>query len=315
MNTSPQKTAVEYLEISAEQAGQRIDNFLHNYLKGVPKSYIYRILRKGEVRINKGRIKQTYRLQTGDVLRVPPVERSETAAAPANNAAALAVLQAAVLYEDSRLLVLNKPAGMAVHGGSGISFGVIEGLRALHPDAPYLELAHRLDRDTSGCLMIAKKASFLRRLHELLREGQLQKTYLALVRGYWSKRKQQVSAPLQKNILQSGERIVRVNEAGKLAVSDFEISQRFKNCTLMSVKPITGRTHQIRVHGTYAGHPLAGDSKYGDEVFNQQMRAHGLKRLFLHAAALQIQIPELELNLTIDAPLPADLQGVLAKLV
>ncbi len=309
MNTFKRST-VTTLSISEEKAGQRIDNFLHALLKGVPRSHIYRILRTGEVRINKGRIKPTYRLAAGDVLRLPPVQyQPNTPSAPSANR--LKELANAILYEDARILIINKPAGMAVHGGSGINGGVIEGLRILYPNAPHLELVHRLDRDTSGCLMIAKKHSMLRRLHDLLRHAGIHKQYLALVQGRWNPRLARVEVPLRKNLLQSGERIVRVSAKGKPATTQFNIEQQFATTTLLRVHPLTGRTHQIRVHTAYQGHPIVGDSKYGDETFNQQMRHYKLKRLFLHAEKLQIDLPEINYHVTVHAPLPTTLQEVL----
>jgi len=309
MNTYKQ-TPVTFLTISAEQAGQRIDNFLHTHLKGVPRSHIYRILRTGEVRINKGRIKPTYRLMVGDVLRLPPLQcQDHNPNVPSANR--LKALANAILYEDAHLLIINKPAGMAVHGGTGINGGVIEALRALYPNAPYLELVHRLDRDTSGCLMIAKKRSMLRRLHDLLRNGGIHKHYLALVQGRWNPHIRRVEAPLRKNLLQSGERIVRVSAEGKSALTQFSIEQQFTTTTLLRVQPFTGRTHQIRVHAAHQGHPIAGDSKYGDETFNQQMRHDKLKRLWLHAEKLDIDLPEINYHLSTSAPLPDALQQTL----
>jgi 23S rRNA pseudouridine955/2504/2580 synthase len=304
--------SVTYLKISPEQVGQRIDNFLQTHLKGVPKSHIYRILRTGEVRINKGRIKPTYRLQAGDLLRLPPVQYQPTVPKP--SARHQTELAKAIMHEDAHLLIINKPPGMAVHGGSGINGGVIEALRALYPNAPYLELVHRLDRDTSGCLMIAKKHSMLRRLHALLREGGIHKHYLTLVQGRWHKKITKVEARLRKNILQSGERIVRVNSEGKSAVSQFSIEQQLTTTTLLRVRPLTGRTHQIRVHAAYAGHPIAGDNKYGDDKFNQQMRHYTLKRLFLHAEKLEFVLPDINYRISVHAPLPAPLQQVLKRL-
>ncbi|MEZ5672488.1 MAG: 23S rRNA pseudouridine(955/2504/2580) synthase RluC [Thiotrichaceae bacterium] len=308
---SPTVSQVSYLEITATHEGQRIDNFLVTHLKGVPKSHIYRILRSGEIRVNKGRIKQTYRLQTGDIIRLPPIRVAESVTiTPQANI--LQVLENNIIYQNDALLVLNKPSGMAVHGGSGISFGVIEGLRALYPKEKSLELVHRLDRDTSGCLMIAKKRSMLKQLHQILREDNISKEYLALVRGQWNPRVSVVNAPLQKNVLQSGERVVRVNPEGKEAVSEFYIQRKFTIATLVRVKLVTGRTHQIRVHATHSGHPIAGDEKYGDEQFNEQMIEFKLKRLFLHAAQLSITLPDTQLQVT--APLPAALQDVLQQL-
>jgi 23S rRNA pseudouridine955/2504/2580 synthase len=307
------KNSVTYLNISPHQVGQRIDNFLHTHLKGVPPSHIYRILRTGQVRINKGRVKPTYRLQAEDVLRLPPVAYRS----PNTNLSKTYFghkLANTILHEDTHLLIINKPAGMAVHGGSGINAGIIEGLRVLYPKAPYLELVHRLDRDTSGCLMIAKKRSMLRRLHELLRLNQIQKQYLTLVQGRWNPRLCQVKLPLDKNILRSGERMVHVSTNGKMAISQFSIEQQFATATLLRVRPKTGRTHQIRVHTAYNGHPIAGDQKYGDETFNLLMRQYTLKRLFLHAEKLLIELPEIDYTLTVQAPLPVPLQQVLNRL-
>jgi len=310
MQSKPPQVA--FLEISADQAGQRIDNFLHTYLKGVPKSHIYRILRTGEVRVNKSRIKPTYRLQVGDLLRLPPLHYSHTPVQPSLNY--VQALTHTILYEDSHLLIINKPAGMAVHGGSGIQFGVIERLRVLYPKTTHLELVHRLDRDTSGCLMISKKPSMLKYLHELLRSGQLPKQYLALVQGAWDSQLTLVDVPLNKNILSSGERIVRVSSTGRPSQSQFNIEQRFPTTTLLRVQPMTGRTHQIRVHTAHQGHPIAGDEKYGHLEFNQQMRRlYALNRLFLHSTSLDLELPDRQ-PLRVQAPLPDDLQQVLHRL-
>jgi 23S rRNA pseudouridine955/2504/2580 synthase len=304
---------VAYLQITSEQAGQRIDNFLHTHLKGVPKTHLYRILRTGEVRVNKSRIKPTYRLQSGDVIRLPPLHFQLTSTKPPAVMQSQQVAQA-ILYEDNRLIVIDKPAGMAVHGGSGIQAGVIETLRALYPQSPYLELVHRLDRDTSGCLMIAKKPSMLRRLHDLLRKGEIDKQYLALVQGYWNPKLTQVEFPLQKNILCSGERVVRVQVNGKLAISQFQVERHLTTTTLLRIKPLTGRTHQIRVHTAHVGHPIAGDDKYGDDTFNRKMRQLKLKRLFLHAEKLSLTLPEINFQLSVTAPLPSSLKQTLHHL-
>ncbi|MCK5877631.1 MAG: 23S rRNA pseudouridine(955/2504/2580) synthase RluC [Candidatus Marithrix sp.] len=304
---------ITYLDIPAEKAGQRIDNFLHTYLKGVPKSHVYRILRTGQVRVNKKRIKQTYRLIAGDRLRVPPI-RLQPLISPILNTSRKQALVNSILHEDNSLLILNKPSGMAVHGGSKINAGVIESLRVLYPNAPYLELVHRLDRDTSGCLMIAKKRSMLRRLHDLLRSGGIHKQYLALVQGLWESHKTEVRLSLRKNVLQSGERLVRVCSDGKLAITQFHIMKQFANASLLQVQLKTGRTHQIRVHAAHEGHPVAGDNKYGNRDFNQQMRKLALKSLFLHAEKLVINLPEIDYHLTINAPLPKNLQQVLKNL-
>lgn len=314
-SSKPAANGVQMIEISADMAGQRIDNFLLGRLKGAPRSLIYRILRRGEVRVNKGRIKPTYRLQAGDTLRIPPLRLAEAPAPGRPAARILQQLDQAILYEDNRLLVLNKPSGLAVHGGSGLSYGVIEGLRALRPDAPYLELVHRLDRETSGCLLIAKKRSALRQLHELLRNRQIDKRYVALVKGAWQGGARSVTAALHKNVLRSGERMVRVDEdAGKAARSVFMPLARGVNASLVEVRLETGRTHQIRVHAASLGRPLAGDEKYGDSAFNRELRQLGLKRLFLHARSVRFQLAEGELPIEVEAPLSEDLLQVLAKL-
>lgn len=304
--------AVKIVAISADEAGQRIDNFLRTQLKGVPKSMIYRILRKGEVRVNKKRIKPEYKLEAGDEVRIPPVrvaEREEQAVSP--HLQKVSALTDAILYEDDHILVLNKPSGTAVHGGSGLIFGVIEGLRALRPEARFLELVHRLDRDTSGVLLVAKKRSALRSLHEQLRGKEMQKDYLALVRGQWQSHVKVVQAPLLKNILQSGERIVRVNSEGKPSETRFKVEERYAFATLVRCSPVTGRTHQIRVHTQHAGHPIAFDDRYGDRDFDRQLAKTGLNRLFLHAAALKFQHPHTGETLRVEAPLDAELKQCL----
>ncbi|WP_019342475.1 23S rRNA pseudouridine(955/2504/2580) synthase RluC [Stutzerimonas stutzeri] len=303
-NTPSQTSGVQMLEVSPELAGQRIDNFLRTQLKGVPKTLIYRILRKGEVRVNKGRIKPEYKLQAGDVVRVPPLRLPERDEPVPLAQGLLERLEAAIVFEDKALIVLNKPAGIAVHGGSGLSFGVIEALRQLRPDAKELELVHRLDRDTSGLLMVAKKRSMLRHLHQQLRDDGVDKRYMALVRGRWDTSKKQVNAPLLKNTLRSGERMVEVTDEGKDALTLFRVLRRFGDfATLIEAKPVTGRTHQIRVHARHAGHSIAGDSKYGDEEFSAVIRDLGGKRLFLHAYALRVPLPdggELSLEAPVD---------------
>ncbi len=314
-NTTENKTvAVKMVEIDADQAGQRIDNFLLARLKGAPKSLIYRILRKGEVRVNKGRIKADYRLQAGDMVRIPPVRLGEPASDSRPAERDLNRIEQSIIYEDKRLLIINKPSGFAVHGGSGLSYGVIEALRALRPEAPFLELVHRLDRETSGCLIIAKKRSALRLLHELLRGNQVDKQYLTLVRGGWGGGDRRIEAPLRKNTLRSGERMVIVSEDGKAARSLFRPISTSSQASLMQIKLDTGRTHQIRVHAAHSGYPIAGDEKYGDEVFNASMKAHGLKRLFLHAVSLKFTMPDDGQNIVITAPLPTELNNVLQKL-
>ncbi|AIN49301.1 pseudouridine synthase, RluA family protein [Pasteurella multocida] len=303
------------LTISEDEAGQRIDNYLLAKLKGVPKSLIYRILRKGEVRVNKGRIKPEYKLQANDIVRVPPVRVSEKEQAPISTKLnKVSQLEKQILFEDECLLVLNKPSGIAVHGGSGLSFGVIEALRTLRPDARFLELVHRLDRDTSGILLVAKKRSALRSLHEQLREKTVQKDYLALVRGQWQSHCKVVKAPLLKNELSSGERIVRVSEQGKPSETRFSIEERYEYATLVKASPVTGRTHQIRVHTQYAGHPIALDDKYGDKHFDEQMTQLGLTRLFLHAFSIRFEHPKTGETLRINAPLDPEMKKILGAL-
>lgn len=309
-----EQTSVELVEIGADLAGQRVDNFLLNRLKGAPRSLIYRIVRRGEVRVNKGRIRPEYRLKAGDTLRIPPVKLAPRSAPARPGGRVLRQLEAAILYEDDRLLILNKPSGLAVHGGSGLSFGVIEGLRALRPQAPYLELVHRLDRETSGCLLIAKKRSALRRLHELLRNNRMDKYYIALLKGQWRGGSRRVTAPLQKNVMRSGERMVRVDPAGKSALSVFRPLAVSKTASLVEVKLETGRTHQVRVHAASLDQPIAGDEKYGDAGFNRQLREVGLKRLFLHAHTLRFQLTEGEPAIEVTAPLDDELKQVLDRL-
>ncbi len=294
---------VQFVVVSGDEAGQRIDNFLLARLKGVPKSMIYRIIRKGEVRVNKGRIKPEYKIADGDSIRIPPVRVAEKNDAPVSaKLDKVSALAECVLYEDDHILVINKPAGTAVHGGSGLSFGVIEAMRALRPEARFLELVHRLDRDTSGILLIAKKRSALRALHEQLRLKQMQKDYLALVRGQWQSSVKVVQAPLLKNILQSGERVVKVSPEGKPSETRFKVEERFDSATLVKASPVTGRTHQIRVHTLHAGHPIAFDNRYGDAQFDAQLKGTGLNRLFLHAAALAFTHPSTGEAMRLQAP-------------
>lgn len=276
---------------------------------------IYRILRKGEVRVNKKRTKPEYKLLDGDVVRVPPVRVAELDE-PAVSASLdkVAALADCILYEDDSLIVLNKPSGTAVHGGSGLSFGVIEGLRALRPEARFLELVHRLDRDTSGVLLLAKKRSALRALHEQLRLKGMQKNYLALVRGQWQSHCKVVQAPLLKNILQSGERVVRVSSEGKPSETRFKVEERFEQATLVRASPVTGRTHQIRVHTLHAGHPIAFDDRYGDREFDRQLAATGLSRLFLHAQSLSFEHPATGEMMRVEAPLDGALRHCLQVL-
>ena len=305
---------VTFHQVTNEEHGQRIDNFLMTKLKGVPKSLVYRIVRKGEVRANKKRIKPDYKLQTGDTIRIPPVKLSERPELPSAKLEQVQALADCILYEDDALMVVNKPAGLAVHGGSGLKFGLIEALRALRPNDKHLELVHRLDRDTSGLLMVAKKRSVLKSLHQQLRDKTVNKQYLALVRGHWQKNCRSVEAPLQKNTLQSGERMVRVDAQGKPSQTRFRIHQRYQQATLVEASPVTGRTHQIRVHTLHAGHPIAGDPKYGDKAFDSAMQQLGLDRLFLHAWQLSFTHPKTERVCHFEAPLDTALEQLLKQL-
>ena len=302
------------LEVDPDCAGQRLDNFLLRRLKGVPRSHVYRLIRSGQVRVNSGRAKPSRRLACGDQVRVPPV-RLPTAPAKPPDHDSVAWIERHILHEDQRVLVIDKPAGLAVHGGSGISLGLIETLRAARPDSPYLELAHRLDRSTSGCLLVAKKRSALRILHEFLRTDAVDKNYLALVRGPWDLGTQVFETALKTTHRRNGERFVIVHPDGKLAVSEFKPVEFFGSlATLMSVEIRTGRTHQIRVQAAAATHPTAGDERYGDARFNEQMNRLGLRRLFLHAQSMSFVWPGSEQEQTFTAPLPKELTDVLNRL-
>ncbi len=306
--------AVRRIRIDEDYRGQRIDNYLMGLLKGVPRSFVYRILRRGEVRVNRGRIQASYRLQPGDLVRVPPVQLAPKAAPGRPGERVLRRLDGAILLETPRFLVINKPTGMAVHGGSGLNFGVIEALRILRPEEHHLELVHRLDRETSGCLMISRKRSALRILHELLRTDGVDKRYLALLAGRWDKKTLEVDAPLRKNTLRSGERIVRIDPQGKPARTRFRRLERFDDATLVEAQLLTGRTHQIRVHAAHLGMPILGDPKYGDEQANRGMRERGLKRMFLHARVLRFRWPDEDQAIQVEAPLDAALEGLLSDL-
>ncbi len=309
------KQQVSFVTISEENEAQRIDNFLITYLKGVPKSMIYRILRKGEVRVNKKRIKPEYKLAIGDEVRIPPIRVSEKKVPEISTKLnKVADLEKAIIYEDDVILAINKPSGIAVHGGSGLSFGVIEGLRALRPEAKFLELVHRIDRETSGILLIAKKRSALKALHEQLRLKQMQKNYLALVKGNWPSECKVVQAPLLKNVLKSGERVVKVNAEGKPSETRFKVEERFGFATLVKASPVTGRTHQIRVHTQYANHPIAFDDRYGDSQFDALLTDSKLNRLFLHAANVKFIHPKTLQEMQLHAPLDDVLQNCLTKI-
>ncbi len=305
-------SAVRHVEIDDTRAGQRLDNFLLATLKGVPKSRIYRLVRKGEVRVNRGRTQPDYRLQVGDLVRIPPVRQAQAPeTAPAER---FGWLEERVLFEDQYLLALDKPAGLAVHAGSGIAFGLIEALRALRPHAPMLELVHRLDRDTSGCLLIAKSRQALTGLHTALRGGHVAKQYLALVQGLM-RGSRTVTAALEKRE-RGGERMVEAGDEGREAATRIHPRTRYPDvgATLVEVDLLTGRTHQARVHAAHIGHPIAGDDKYGDREFNRELKHAGLKRLFLHAWRIKFRHPVTSRNLSLEAELPADLSSVLERL-
>ena len=308
---SGRPNGVRKVRIDTEGAGQRVDNFLHRELPGVPRGRVYRLLRRGEVRVNGGRVRAAYRLQAGDEVRIPPV-RVRPEGAPPSPGRAATILDH-VLYEDKRLLVIDKPTGVAVHGGSGISHGVIELLRAARPDLKELSLVHRLDRETSGCLVIARKRSALRALHEKFREGVVEKNYLALVVGDWQLGEQLIDKPLLVTHRKSGERHVIVSHEGKPAQTRVKLSRSYRDYSLVQCSPLTGRTHQIRVHLQSAGCPIAGDERYGDTDANKRLQALGLPRLFLHAQS--ISFPDEHGNdQHFTAPLPDDLNGFLSKL-
>ena len=306
--------SVRFLTVPDDVAGQRIDNFLITQLKGAPRTLVYRILRTGEVRVNKGRAKPDYRLEAGDVIRVPPLRLAEAAPPAQPGGSLVRDLKHRVIYEKDGLLVINKPAGLAVHAGSGISWGLIEAMRVVFPEKPFMELVHRLDRDTSGLLMVAEKRSVLRDLHDQLREGRIRKTYVALLAGRLKGATHTVNAPLHKGNLPNGERIVRVSRDGKEALTEFRVLDRIGNATLVEASPKTGRTHQIRVHAQYLGHPLVGDEKYGNDDFNKAMKAHGVNRLFLHARDLRVKLNGAANYLNLTCPLEPDLEAVLEGL-
>ncbi len=305
------KSPVTMRKVTADEAGQRIDNFLMRHFKSVPRSRVYRLLRKGEVRVNRKRVDAEYRIQEGDDVRLPPVRIDAGDELRVPSSSLLELIEKAVIFQDRHLLVIDKPAGVAVHGGSGMSFGVIEALRASRPRET-LELVHRLDRDTSGCLLVARDRATLTGLHALIRNGGVHKTYLALVAGSWQLGTKRVDAPLATDNRQHGERHVRVAAAGKDSVSVFKPVQFFGPlATLMEVDIPTGRTHQIRVHASFAGHPLLGDDKYGDRDRNAELKHYGLKRTFLHAQSVAFEWPGSGVPFHTSAPLPAELAAVI----
>lgn len=308
--------AVRRVRISADGAGQRLDNFLLRELAGVPRSRVYRLLRKGEVRVNGKRKQADYRLAAEDEVRLPPLRLAPAGEDGPRRVpdSLVAAVRQAIVHEDARLLVLDKPSGLAVHGGSGLAFGAIEALRALRPDEP-LELVHRLDRDTSGCLLVARTRTALRAAHALLREGAVEKHYGALLAGRWRLGRKTIDAPVVTDAREHGERTVRVHRSGKIAVSEFRPVTHYRDvATLADVSIRTGRTHQIRVHAAFAGHPVAGDEKYGDRECNARLRALGLRRMFLHATSVSFRWPDTGAAFRAEAPLPAELAAVLERL-
>lgn len=308
-----QPQAVRHVTVTEDEAGQRLDNFVRRQLGDLPRSRIYRVIRRGEVRINGHRAGPESRLKVNDRVRLPPIRMQAEPKVSGPASSLLERVAAAIFHQDEHLLVLDKPAGVAVHGGSGVSSGVIEALRALRPHET-LELIHRLDRDTSGCLMVARDMRTLRTLHALLREGRSEKRYLTLVKGKWNLGEKRIDVPLRTDVRVSGERTVRAAAGGKESVSEFRPVQFFgKRATLMEVALLTGRTHQIRVHAQHAGHPVAGDEKYGDATFNEEMREIGLRRMFLHAHSLSMPWPEGS-EFSVNTPLPAELAAVLDRL-
>jgi 23S rRNA pseudouridine955/2504/2580 synthase len=306
------KDSASWHDVGDDGADQRIDNYLTRLLKGVPKSHIYRILRSGQVRINSGRIGPDYRVQAGDRVRIPPIRVAQSKTPPSGSAASKR-FNARIVYEDDVLLVLDKPAGVAVHGGSGISFGIIEQLRQARPQAHFLELVHRLDRDTSGVLLLAKKRSALTALHEQLRAGRVQKFYLTFVHGAWREGRHDIRLPLNKYVLASGERRVSVREGGLASHTRIRVRQTWADFSLLEAELKTGRTHQIRVHLAHLGFPIAGDDKYGDFALNKDLARRGLKRMFLHACKTVVVHPQSGESIAFEAPLPEDLQEYLQR--
>lgn len=308
------RQGVLWVTVDEDNEGQRVDNFLLAQLRGVPKSIIYRVVRKGEVRVNKGRVKPDTRLKAGDQVRIPPVTRKEKPEPISPGSRVQGVMEAAVIFENDQMLVVNKPSGIAVHGGSGLSFGLIEVLRSARPSARFLELVHRLDRDTSGLVMVAKKRSALRYLQDELREKRIRKRYHALVAGDWPVSVDRVDVPLLRYEMPNGERRVKVDQSGKASLTTFRCLARYEGYSLVEASPITGRTHQIRVHSAWAGHPIAGDDKYMDDVSLKAFRAIGGQRLMLHARALEFTLPVSGEPMSLEAPYDDAFNAVLNKL-
>ncbi|KAF0806943.1 ribosomal large subunit pseudouridine synthase C [Alcanivorax xiamenensis] len=312
MSETPSADRVSFVTIDEGRDGQRLDNFLITHLKGVPRSRIYRIIRSGEVRVNKKRAKQTTRLASGDIVRVPPIRTAESEAPPKISDALAERLSRTLIYEDEHLFIFNKPAGLAVHGGSGVSLGLIEALRVLYPEERELELVHRLDRDTSGCIMVARRRGFLRRLQRLMQQGGVEKRYWLLCQGFKGKERR-IEAPLLK-LMQGNERVVRVSREGKPSVTDFRLLERLGGVSLVEATLGTGRTHQIRVHSQFGGFALLGDDKYGNDQGDRLLGELGVRRLCLHAHSLAFRHPLSERRVRVEAPLDEDFESILAAL-
>lgn len=311
--TDKKRSGVRHVVISADYAGQRIDNFLITQLKGMPKARVYRIVRKGEVRVNSKRISPFYRLEEGDKVRLPPVFLEERAEKVPPSKSTANLLAGRILYEDENLLIINKPCGMSVHIGSTVRVGVVEALRHMYPKLPNLELAHRLDSETSGCLILAKKRRVLKELHELLRAGEIVKIYWVLTQGVWKESEMRVDAPLHKHYRDGGKHVVEVNRLGKSALTVYRPLKVFKKASLMEATLYTGRTHQIRVHAQYQQHPVAGDDRYGNTEFNKFARELGLKRMFLHAKSIDFTLPSTKQRITVVAPLDPELEAAIKE--
>lgn len=313
MTSGNNHSAVQYLEVPRDLSGQRLDNYLQRELKGLPRNRIYRLLRTGEIRVNKGRVKPDYRVESGDIIRIPPMHLREQKAGSRAGPGLLKQLSDRILYESADMLVVNKPAGLAVHGGSGVKLGLIEALRQLRPDDKRLELVHRLDRDTSGCILLSRKRAALRELHRQFRDHEVQKVYQALAHGAWPATMKVVRAPLRRSTNPEGERWVKVDGGGQSAETRFTVLESYPDATLVQAEPVTGRTHQIRVHALHAGCPLFGDDRYGDREQNEKDRKRGLKRLFLHAHSLSFLSREGQ-QITATAPLDPILSKFLDKM-
>ena len=310
-NNQKKKTAVQFVTVTSEEENQRVDNFLISKFKSMPKTRVYRLLRKGEVRVNKKRVDAFYRLLPGDIVRLPPVYLDDRTQPAPPSKMTEALLADRIIYEDEHFIIINKPSGMSVHVGSTVRVGVIEAMRHMYPKLPNLELVHRLDSETSGCLILAKKKRILREMHGLLREGHMTKIYWALTQGKWKDSELRVDVPLQKDYKDGGKHVVEVDEDGKSALTVFRPLKILDQAALMEVRLYTGRTHQIRVHAQHQGHPIAGDDRYGDPEFNKRAKQLGLKRMFLHARSVDFILPSLNQRITVEAPLDAELEAAI----